>query len=45
LLRRIDQFLDLECVRSELKPFYITIGWPSIDPEPTSTTNAAGSAV
>ena len=33
LLRRIDQFLDLESVRSELKPFYSTIGRPSIDPE------------
>ena len=33
LLRRIDQFLDLESVRSELKPFYSSIGRPSIDPE------------
>ena len=33
LLRRIDRFLDLESVRSELKPFYSTIGRPSIDPE------------
>ena len=33
LLRRIDRFLDLERVRSELKPFYSTIGRPSIDPE------------
>ncbi|MEH2476818.1 transposase [Nitrobacteraceae bacterium AZCC 2146] len=33
LLRRIDQFLELETVRSELKPFYSTIGRPSIDPE------------
>ncbi|TKB76791.1 MAG: transposase [Mesorhizobium sp.] len=33
LLRRIDQFLDLESVRSELKPFYSTIGRPSIAPE------------
>jgi len=33
LLRRIDQFLDLERVRSELRPFYSTIGRPSIDPE------------
>jgi transposase len=33
LLRRIDRFLDLESVRSELKPYYSTIGRPSIDPE------------
>ena len=33
LLRRIDRFLDLEGVRSELKPFYSHIGRPSIDPE------------
>ena len=33
LLRRIDLFLDLDSVRSELKPFYSTIGRPSIDPE------------
>jgi transposase len=33
LLRRIDQFLDLESVRSELRPFYSTLGRPSIDPE------------
>jgi transposase len=32
-LRRIDQFLDLASVRSELKPFYSTIGRPSIAPE------------
>lgn len=32
LLRRIDRFLDLESVRSELKPFYSSIGRPSIDP-------------
>lgn len=32
LLRRIDRFLDLGSVRSELKPFYSTIGRPSIDP-------------
>lgn len=35
LLRRIDQFLDLESVRSELKPFYSTIGRPSVAPELT----------
>ncbi len=33
LLRRIDRFLDLGSVRSELRPFYSTIGRPSIDPE------------
>ncbi len=32
LLRRIDRFLGLESVRSELRPFYSTIGRPSIDP-------------
>jgi transposase len=32
-LRRIDKFLDLAKVRTELKPFYSTIGRPSIDPE------------
>jgi hypothetical protein len=33
LLRRIDYFLDLDSVRSQLKPFYSTIGRPSVDPE------------
>ena len=33
LLRRIDQFVDLATIRTELKPFYSTIGRPSIDPE------------
>ena len=33
LLRRIDQFIDLESVRSELRPVYSNIGRPSIDPE------------
>src|ERR1700710_985129 len=33
LLRRIDRFLDLEKVRTELRPFYSNIGRPSIDPE------------
>ncbi len=33
LLRRIDSFLDLEAVREELRPFYCSIGRPSIDPE------------
>ena len=32
LLRRIDQFLDLESVRTTLRPFYSTVGRPSIDP-------------
>jgi hypothetical protein len=38
LLRRIDRFLDLEKVRTELKPFYSSIGRPSIDPELMKTT-------
>ena len=33
LLRQIDQFLDLDGVRRELKPFYSHIGRPSVDPE------------
>jgi transposase len=33
LLRRIDQFLDLERTREELRPFYSSIGRPSVDPE------------
>jgi transposase len=33
LLRRIDRFLDLDKVRTELRPFYSSIGRPSIDPE------------
>jgi transposase len=33
LLRCIDRFLDLGDVRQTLKPFYCTIGRPSIDPE------------
>jgi transposase len=33
LLRRIDRFLDLASARRELRPFYSTIGRPSIDPE------------
>ncbi|MDF2974794.1 MAG: transposase, partial [Microvirga sp.] len=33
LLRRIDHFLDLESVRAALKPFYSSIGRPSVDPE------------
>jgi transposase len=33
LLRRIDRFLDLESVRTALKPFYSSIGRLSVDPE------------
>src|SRR3954470_3415156 len=33
LLRRVDRFVDLESVRTELKPFYSMIGRPSIDPD------------
>jgi transposase len=33
LLRRIDRFLDLGSVRTALKPFYSSIGRPSVDPE------------
>ena len=33
LLRSIDRFVDLEQVRRDLAPFYISIGRPSIDPE------------
>ena len=33
LLRRIDRFLDLESVRTALKPFYSSIGRPSVDPD------------
>ncbi len=33
LLRQIDVFLDLEQIRQELKPFYSSIGRPSVDPE------------
>jgi transposase len=33
LLRRIDHFLDLSDVRAKLRPFYSSIGRPSIDPE------------
>jgi len=33
LLRRIDGFLDLEELRAKLKPYYSTMGRPSIDPE------------
>jgi len=33
LLRRIDRFLDLNDVRQKLKPFYCSIGRPSVDPE------------
>src|SRR5881275_896824 len=33
LLRRIDRFVDLDVVRSELAPFYSDVGRPSIDPD------------
>jgi len=33
LLRCIDRFVDLESVRSELRPFYSSTGRPSVDPE------------
>jgi transposase len=33
LLRRIDQFVDLDGVRRELKPYYSPMGRPSVDPE------------
>ena len=33
LLRQIDRFLDLSDLRAMLRPFYRTIGRPSIDPE------------
>ena len=33
LLRGIDQFLDLTCLRGHLAPFYSHTGRPSIDPE------------
>jgi transposase len=33
ILRRIDRFLDLASARSALKPFYSTMGRPSIDPD------------
>ena len=32
LLRRIDQFVDLATIRTELKPFYSTIGRPRSTP-------------
>ncbi len=32
-LRGIDRHLDLEGVRTALKPFYISTGRPSVDPE------------
>ena len=32
MLRRIDDFLDLDDIRRELKPFYCAIGRPSVDP-------------
>ena len=32
LLRRIDQVLDLSCLRAELAPFYSSTGRPSMTP-------------
>lgn len=32
LLRKIDQFLDLDDLREKLRPFYSSMGRPSIDP-------------
>jgi len=33
LLRQIDVFVDLESIRQNLKPYYSSIGRPSIDPD------------
>ncbi len=33
LLRQIDRFLNLDDIRSELKPYYSHMGRPSIDPD------------
>jgi len=33
LLRSIDRFVDLDGIRSHLRPFYSDIGRPSVDPE------------
>ena len=33
LLRSIDRFVDLDDMRSHLRPFYSDIGRPSVDPE------------
>ncbi len=33
LLRRIDNHLDLDSVRTQLNPYYSSTGRPSIDPE------------
>ena len=33
LLRQIDVFVDLESISQDLKPYYSSIGRPSIDPE------------
>jgi transposase len=32
LVRRIDRFIDLEKVRTELRPFYSSIGPPRLTP-------------
>lgn len=33
LLRSVDRFVDLNCIREHLVPFYSDIGRPSVDPE------------
>ena len=33
LLRKIDQFLDFDGLRTHLRPYYSDIGRPSVDPE------------
>lgn len=34
MLREIDRFLDVDGMRQKLRPFYSSMGRPSIDPEP-----------
>lgn len=41
-LRVIDRFIDLEDIRLQLKPYYSTMGRPSIDPEPMIRMLIAG---
>lgn len=45
MLRKIDRFVDLSVVRSELAPFYSSTGRPSIDPELLVRMLLAGGAV
>ena len=33
MLRKIDRFVDLSCIRAHLEPYYSDMGRPSIDPE------------